>query len=115
MTGKRLYWVLAIVAIAALIAFVCRQFVRHERAQLISGKSVRYWLDNLPPEAHNALLPADNPLAQAGPEVIPSLIDAIETGYAARDFINRHRRQFPHFLHKYLPAQTSYGYLIRQA
>src|SRR4051794_22454670 len=100
MTWKRLCGLLAI---AAVITFVCGQFVAREPAPLISGKSTWYWLENLPPETHDVLLAGDNPLAQAGPEIIPSLIDAVERSYAARDFFNRHRRQFPQFLHRYLP------------
>ena len=114
MTRKRLHRALAIVATAVLIAFIGRQLRARGPAPLVSGKPVAYWLENLPPEAQAALLPADHPLAQAGPEIIPSLIDAIEKGYATRDFINRHRGQLPQFLHKCLPKQSTPGYEIRQ-
>ena len=107
MIGKRFYWTFAIVA---LIAFLCWQFGRHQPAPLISGKPVAYWLENLPPATHDALLPGDFPLALAGPEIISPLTDAIEKSYAVRDFINRHRGRFPPFLERYLPKQGSPGY-----
>jgi HEAT repeat protein len=82
---------------------------------LVSGKSVAYWLDTLPPEASYALLPADNPLVRAGPETVPSLIAAINQSYASRSFAYRCRSILPPFLRKYLPRLHTPGWQIRQA
>lgn len=111
MICKRLSLMLAV---AALVAFGCWHFGRQQPAFSISGKPVAYWLEHLPSQSHDALLPDDHPLALAGPEMIPSLIDALEKSYGVRDFFIRHRRRLPSILQKRLPQHESPGWLIRQ-
>jgi len=111
MTRNRLYWVFGAVI---LLAFGVWQFGRGEPSPLTSGKPVAYWLDHLPfmglPEP---LLRDDNPLALAGPEIIPSLIHEIKNRSTIMDFINRYRWRFPRFLQNRLPKEGPPGYFIR--
>src|SRR4030095_7461857 len=111
MRGRHLCWALAIVGVVALTAFLWR---RHDPGPLISGKPVEYWLKNLPLESHSALLPAKNPLVEAGPEIVPSLVGAIERSYAVQDFVSRLRNLFPQILHRWLPEPSAPGSVIRQ-
>src|SRR4051812_28327788 len=102
------------IAVAALIVSAAWLLIGHRAEPLVSGKPVAYWLDRLPSDASSGLLPADNPLAKAGPEIGPSLIAAINRSYAARDFIAVRQRFLPPFLRKYLPNQHTPAWEIRQ-
>jgi hypothetical protein len=110
MNRQRLCWVLSLLP---LIAFTSWQLARDQPRPSILGQSVTYWLANLPIETHQALLPEDDPLAQAGPEVIPLLVEALEKSYSVRDFLNRHRGILPQVLQKRLPNRTAPGQVIR--
>ena len=103
-----------LIAVSALIISVAWLSLRPASEPLVSGKSVAYWLDRLPPEAVSGLLPSDNPLVQAGPEIVPPLIAAIDQSYAARDFTHRCLRVLPPFLRKQLPTQDVPAWQIRE-
>jgi len=74
---------------------------------------VAYWLDKVPAGLPDALLPADNPLVRAGPEIIPALLAAIHKSYGGRDFINRFRGYIPPFLQKRVGEQRPPAWQIR--
>src|ERR687887_243882 len=99
MSKKRRY---SLIALGALIISAAWLSIRHEAEPLVSGKPVAYWLDSLPPGGYGPLLPEDNPLVQAGPEIVPSLIAAIDKSRTGRDFIDRYRRRLPPFLQRLL-------------
>ena len=101
-------------AVGALIILAGWRWSQRPPKPLVSGKSVAYWLDSLPAGGMNGLLPAENPLVRAGPEIVPSLIDSIDRSYAQRDFIGRYGGILPPFLRKYLPKQRPSGAEIRQ-
>jgi HEAT repeat protein len=80
---------------------------------MVAGKSVAWWLENLTTQDSSAILRGDAPLAQAGPEIIPSLIHAIESPSTDGSFLSRHQQWAPAFLRKYLPKQKTAGSTIR--
>jgi len=99
----KIFWALAILILTTL---ACWQFSPRVSHHLLSGKPVAYWLDNLSQGSWDGLLPPDNPLAVAGPEVIPSLIHAVEKRYAFREVISRYRGKLPAFLQKRVPVHA---------
>lgn len=114
MKHKRVSLTLAVVVTASFIALVCNYSVHRDQTKVVLGKPVSYWLTKLPTEAHG-LIPADNPLVEAGPEIIPQLIVAAHRSYATEDFVNRHRGLCPRLLQKYLPDPSPPGRVIREA
>jgi HEAT repeat protein len=94
MINKRLYWPLAA---GVLILSVAWFFFGHPRKVVVCGKTVAYWLDQVP--LGRELLPKENPLTRAGPEIIPDLLAAIQRSYATREVIRRYSWFIPWFLH----------------
>ena len=54
----------------------------------------------MPSPGEGALLPKENSLTRAGPEIIPDLLAAIERRYATREVIKRYSRFIPGPFHK---------------
>src|SRR5687768_2044938 len=50
-----------------------------ETGPQVAGKPASFWLRTLPFEADQGFVGYDHPLEQAGPEIIPVLIQAIES------------------------------------
>jgi HEAT repeat protein len=111
MRMKRKWWLIVLAGLSVSGAWLLSQ---HQPEPLVSGKPVAYWLDRLPRDASDGLLPADHPLAKAGPEIVPPLIAAINRSYTARDFIDRCKRLLPPSLGKHLAVQRTPAWLIRE-
>jgi HEAT repeat protein len=104
-----------VVGVVVLIISAALVVRRHEPVCLVSGHTVAYWLEQLPPGGFDAaLLPADNPLVRGGPEIIPSLLAAIHRNYAVRDFFNRWRGVVRLPFQKYYAVQPPPGWAIRE-
>lgn len=103
-----------LVAVGVLVTSAVWLRGRSEAIPLVFGKPVSYWLDQRPLDDGSVSLQADNPLVQAGPEIIPSLISSIHRSYAGRDFINRFLGYFPPPYRKYFGARPPSGGLIRE-
>jgi HEAT repeat protein len=104
-SNKRLYLRLA----AGILIVSVAWFLGHPRGVSISGNTVAYWLDQVPSPREGALLPKDNPLTRAGPEIIPELLAAIGRRYATREVIKRYSRFIPKPFHKPLGMDLPSG------
>jgi hypothetical protein len=110
MKRRWLYW---IPSVAALVALVWWVFGGGQADPLVAGKPVNYWLQNLPPQiAADVILRGDSPLAQAGPEIIPSLITTIDRGSSDGGFLSEHPGWVPRFLREYIPKPKPENTLI---
>src|SRR5688572_6766672 len=90
-------------ALAIILTLIFWNSGRGETGTLLAGKPVSYWLRSLPFEADRGFVGFDHPLEQAGPEIIPDLIAAIETKRDRYSFYSKFIRFFPPPVAKLLP------------
>ncbi|HEX7863144.1 MAG TPA: hypothetical protein VF773_22640 [Verrucomicrobiae bacterium] len=84
-----------------------------ETGPQVAGKPASFWLRRLPFEADQGFVGFDHPLEQAGPEIIPVLIEAIESGKDRHGMYRKVLRFVPPPLAKSLPEPDAPPHRMR--
>jgi HEAT repeat protein len=92
---------LLVLAVTAILALVLWRAEPEESGPLVAGRPVSHWIRTLPQEADTGFVDYNHPLEQAGPEIIPSLINVLE--------LDRERRAFYRKLLRFVPPPLSRG------